>query len=264
VTGSLPPTGQQPPPEDAGIAGSVTSQWAEVYPPDGEEPEPEPADLPTAATPPATVVVTGLFVVTTALVVVGSVTPLFQLFQVSAVFGPSFTSTLTMDAWHFTSANQGPNATLPSNVTPAPVPMGYPLLILALLAAAVVVLRLLVRRRPWLSRMAGVLGVVTAGFLIGLVFTLGMFEVAWRALSTSAAIGPVTTTIGVGYWMLVVAALVAGMAVIIAYRTPTPPVADVEVSDPDQQPAADPLVPPGQPAEWPVVAVIPNDERTNW
>ncbi|HYS37737.1 MAG TPA: hypothetical protein VEO01_19140 [Pseudonocardiaceae bacterium] len=263
MTGSLPSTGQQPTPEDAGSAGSVTSQWAEVYPPDGEEPEPEPTDMRSnPATPPAAVVVTGLFVVTAVLVVVGSVTPLFQAFQVSAVLGPSFTSAVTMDGWHLTSANQASNVTLPPSVTPAPIPLGYPLLVLALLAAAVVVLRLLVRRRPWTYRLAGVLGVVTAGFLIGLVFTLGMFEIAWRALSTSAAIGPVTTTIGVGYWMLVVATLLAGLAVVIAYRMPTTPVADFEV--PDQQPEADPLVPPGQPAEWPVVAVIPNDERTNW
>jgi hypothetical protein len=259
VTGSLPPTGAQPTPEDAGIAGSVTSQWAEVYPPDGDDPDPEP--LPVAAMPPGAMVATGLFVVTAVLVVVGSVTPLFQA---SVVLGPSFTNVsnvLSMDAWHLTSGNQAPNTTLPSRVTAAPIPIGFPLLVLALLAVAVVALRLLARRRPSSYRLAGVLGVVTAGFLIGLVFTLGMFEIAWRELGASAALGPVTATIGVGYWLLVMAALVAVLAVVIAYRTPTPPV-DLMVTDLLTE--ADPLVPPGQPAEWPVVAVIPNDERTNW
>jgi hypothetical protein len=258
VTGSLPPTG--PTPEDAGIAGSVTSQWAEVYPPDGEDLAPD--DLPVAATPPGAILAIGLFVVTTALVVVGSITPLFEA---SAVLGPSFTNVsnvVSMDAWHLTTGNQAPNTTLPSRVTAAPIPLGYPLLILALLAALVVVLRLLALRRPQGDRLAGVLGVVTAGFLIGLVFAVGMFEIAWRALGTSGALGTVTATIGLGYWLLVLAALVAVLAVVIAHRTPPP--APVEVLEIDQPAEADPLVPPGQPAEWPVVAVIPNDERTNW
>jgi hypothetical protein len=263
VTGSLPPTGPQPTPEDAGIAGSVTSQWAEVYQPDDEEPDPEPDDLPAAVTPPGAVVATGLFVVTTVLVVVGSITPLFQA---SVSLGPSsFTNVsnvLSMDAWHLTSGNQAPNTALPSRVTAAPIPLGYPLLVLALLAAAVVVLRLLARRRPSSDRLAGVLGVVTAGFLIGLVFTLGMFEIAWRALGASAALGPVTATIGVGYWLLVLAALVAVLAVVVVHRTPS--LVSNGSAEIDQPAEAEPLVPPGQPAEWPVVAVIPNDERTNW
>jgi hypothetical protein len=182
------------------------------------------------------------------------------LFQASQILGPSFTSVLSMDAWHLTSSNQAPGTTLPSQVTPAPIPLGYPLLLVALLVAAVVVLRLLVRRRPSNVRLAGVLGIVTAGFLIGLVFTVGMFEIAWRALGSSAELGPVTATIGVGYWLLVVAALVAVVAVVIAYRTPAPAPDDLI----ETEERIDPLVPPGQPAEWPVVAVIPNDERSNW
>jgi hypothetical protein len=258
VTGSLPPTG--PTPEDAGVAGSVTSQWAEVYPPDGDDLEPD--DLPTAATPPGAIVATGLFVVTTALVVVGSITPLFEA---SVALGPSFTNVsnvLSMDAWHLTSGNQAPNTTLPTHVTAAPIPLGYPLLVLALMAAAVVVLRLLARRRPPDDRLAVVLGVATAGFLIGLVFAVGMFEIAWRTIGATGSLGPATTTIGIGYWLLVLAALVAVLAVVIVHRTPLP--APIEVIEIDQQAEADPLVPPGQPAEWPVVAVIPNDERTNW
>jgi len=238
----------------------VTSQWAEVYQPDGDEPEPD--DPPAATTPPGAIVATGLFVVTTVLVVVGSITPLFQA---SLPLGPSFTNVnnvLSMDAWHLTSGNEAPNTTLPSRVSAAPIPIGYPLLILALLAAAVVVLRLLPYRRPLSYRLAGVLGFLTAGFLIGLVFTLGMFEIAWRAIGASGALGPVVATIGLGYWLLVLAALVAVLAAVIAYRTPTPAATDeVETDEPAE---ADPLVPPGQPAEWPVVAVIPNDERTNW
>ncbi len=258
MTGSLPPTG--PTPEDAGIAGSVTSQWAEVYQPDGDDLEPD--ELPAAATPPGAILATGLFVVTTVLVVVGSITPLFEA---SVVLGPSFTNVsnvLSMDAWHLTSGNQAPNTTLPSRVTAAPIPLGYPLLVLALLAAAVVVLRLLARRRPSSDRPAGVLGVLTAGFLIGLVFAVGMFEIAWREIGATGALGPANVTIGFGYWLLVLAALVAALAVVVAYRTPRP--APVEVVETDQAAEDDPLVPPGQPAEWPVVAVIPNDERTNW
>jgi hypothetical protein len=257
VTGSLPPTG--PTPEDAGIAGSVTSQWAEVYQPDGDDLEPD--DLPVATTPPGAVLATGLFVVTTVLVVFGSITPLFEA---SLAVGPSFTNVsnvVSMDAWHLTSGNQVPNTTLPARVSAAPIPLGYPLLVLALLAAAVVVLRLLTRRLPAGERLAGVLGVVTAGFLIGLVFAVGMFEIAWRAIGASGSLGPATTTVGIGYWLLVLAALVAVLAVVIVHRTPSAP---IEVVETDQQAEADPLVPPGQPAEWPVVAVIPNDERTNW
>jgi hypothetical protein len=259
VTGSLPPIG--PAPEDAGIAGSVTSQWAEVYPPDGDLAEPD--DVSTVATSPGAIVATGLFVVTTALVIAGSVTPLFQ---VSVPVGPSFTNVnnvLSMDAWHLTSANQVPDATLPSRVTAAPIPIGYPLLVLALLAAAVVVLRLLARRLPAGQRLAGVLGMVTAGFLVGLVFTLGMFEIGWRTLGGTGALGPVVATIGVGYWLLVLGALSALLAVVIAYRTPAPAITEVVVET-EEPMEIDPLVPPGQPAEWPVVAVIPNDERTNW
>jgi hypothetical protein len=146
-------------------------------------------------------------------------------------------------------------------VSAAPIPIGYPLLILALLAAAVVVLRLLPYRRPSSHRLAGVLGFLTAGFLIGLVFTLGMFEIAWRAIGASGALGPVVATIGLGYWLLVLGALVAVLGVVIAYRTPAPVADDVVETE---EAEVDPLVPPGQPAEWPVVAVIPNDERTNW
>jgi hypothetical protein len=237
----------------------VTSQWAEVYPPDVSDVSDvdEPAPAPSSGVFVATV----LFAVTLVLVIVGSVTPLFQA---SVILGPSFTNVsnvLSMDAWHLTSGNQAPNTTLPSRVTAAPIPLGYPLLVLALLAAAVIVVRLLARRRPSSYRLATVLGVVTAGFLIGLVLTLGMFELAWGALGASAALGPVTATVGVGYWLLVVGALVAVVAVVIAYRTPSAPVDVIETS---ASSSVDPLVPPGQPAEWPVVAVIPNDERTNW
>jgi hypothetical protein len=192
------------------------------------------------------------------------------LFQASLPIGPSVTNVfnvLSMDAWHLTSANQVPDTTLPSRVSAAPIPIGYPLLVLALLAATVVVLRVLARRRPGTQRLAGVLGMVTAGFLAGLVFMLGMFEIAWVALGKSAALGPVTADIGVGYWLLVLGAVSAVLAAVVAYRTPAPAPVEVEVAADvieTESSEIDPLVPPGQPAEWPVVAVIPNDERTNW
>ncbi len=272
VTGSIPPNGQQPPPtEDAGIAGSVTGQWAQVYPPDTAEPEPDaelPPGLPVVRATASSVVSTVLYGATMILVVVGSVTPLFAVSQPFELSGPnSSTSLLSMDAWHLTSGASGANGDLASQVEAAPVPLGYPLLVAALLLALVVLLRLRAIRRPAGARFANALGIAASAFLTGLVFALGTFEVAWRGLSSSAAIGPVTETIGSGYWLLVTAALVSLAATLAAYRrareTPEDSVGMAIVDQPADA-AAEPLVPPGQPAEWPVVAVIPNDERTNW
>jgi hypothetical protein len=264
VTGSPPPSDQQPPaPEDAGVAGSVTGQWAEVYPPDTGEPEP--AEKPTVS--PLAAVATVLFGAAAILIVASSFMPLFQASLASGPGTPGLTTTVSMDAWHLTSGDQLPNSTLSSRVSPAPVPVGYPLVAAALLATVVTVLRL----RPAGERLANALGIAAAAFATGLVFALGMFEAAWRGLSSSAAVGPVDATIGPGYWLLVTASVVSIVAAIAAYRRSAEPSADADESDdsvgmtivyPPAEPNAE--VPPGQPAEWPVVAVIPNDERTNW
>jgi hypothetical protein len=68
--------------------------------------------------------------------------------------------------------------------------------------------------------------------------------------------------------------VVSVVAVFVAYRRPAEPSPDsVGMAIVDQpfvdQPTVDQqgdsaVPPPGQPAEWPVVAVIPTDERTNW
>src|SRR5215472_18587007 len=80
VTGSLP-TNQphEPAPEngadDAGIAGSVTGEWVEVFQPDGAPEPPAPPQEPAAGR--NGVVSLLLFVTALLLVIVGSVTPLF-------------------------------------------------------------------------------------------------------------------------------------------------------------------------------------------
>ncbi|HEX4725859.1 MAG TPA: hypothetical protein VH333_25325 [Pseudonocardiaceae bacterium] len=271
MTGPLPTNGQQPPPphDDAGIAGSVTSQWAEIYPPAGEDlPEAEsteprsPVSLPGAA---ATI----LFGVTAILVVAGSLTPLFEAALPLGTSFPNVSNVLSMDAWHLTSSDTSPGATLPAHTEPAPVPLGFPLLAAAALLAIVVVLRLRAQRRPDGDRFANALGIGAAAYLTGLVFAVGTFEVAWTALRKSVAIGPtVQENIGSGYWLLVTAAVVSVIATFAAYRRAPDPVAEDSVGMAiveQQEPSADdPVVPPGQPAEWPVVAVIPTDERTNW
>ncbi|HEX4702990.1 MAG TPA: hypothetical protein VH352_12730 [Pseudonocardiaceae bacterium] len=261
MTGPLPPTGppEQPStPGDAGIAGSVTGQWAEVYPPDGHpSDDAEPDVEPLRAGVPGNAFATSMFVLTLVLVVVGSITPLFRA---SVALGPSFTNVddvLSMDAWQLDAVQEAPG--LPTQAEPAPVPMGYPLLLVALLLAVVIVLRLRAHRRSG-DRLARVLGVATASFLAGLVVALGLFEAAWRALGISGIIGPLSANIGIGFWVLVIAAVVGIAAAVVGFRS-----VPVETTAAVVVPIVDPpLVPPGQPAEWPVVAVIPNDERTNW
>jgi hypothetical protein len=267
VTGSPPPPSPPPPPssDDAGVAGSVTGQWAQVYEPDDDgAPEPEP-DEPRARLSPTGATVTALYGLTAILVVVGSFMPLFQALLPLGVSFTNVSNLLSMDAWHLTSSDTAPNTTLPTQTTPAPIPLGYPLLAAALLLAVVVVLRLLALRRPERQRLANTLGIAGAAYLTGLVFAVGAFEVAWRALSKSAAIGPVREIIGSGYWLLVTAAVLSIIATFAAYRrTPAVAVSSSSEESVGMSIIEEPVVPPGQPAEWPVVAVIPNDERTNW
>lgn len=278
VTGSLPPSSPPPLPssasssssDDGGVAGSVTGQWAQVYQPDEDgAPEPEP-DEPRSRLSRTGAAVTAVYGLTAILVVVGSFMPLFQALLPLGVSFTNVSNLLSMDAWHLVSSDTAPNTTLPTQTTPAPIPLGYPLLAAALVLAVVVVLRLLALRRPDRLRLANALGIGGAAYLTGLVFAVGAFEVAWRALSKSAAIGPVREIIGSGYWLLVTAAVLSIIATFAAYRRTSAVVVSSSSDDSvgmsiiDSASAGDPVVPPGQPAEWPVVAVIPNDERTNW
>ncbi|HEY0805282.1 MAG TPA: hypothetical protein VGD84_09465, partial [Pseudonocardiaceae bacterium] len=176
MTGSQPPSGQQPPlPEDAGIAGSVTGQWAEIYPPDGGEPEPARSER--AEVSPLAAVATVLFGATAVLVVAGSFMPLFQAALSLGPAAPGITNTVSMDAWHLTQGDS-----VSSHVSAAPVPVGYPMVLAALLAVVVVVLRLRAARQPTGERFANALGIAAAAFVTGLVFALGVFELAWRGL----------------------------------------------------------------------------------
>lgn len=276
VTGSLPPNGQHSPaPDEAGIAGSVTDQWAEVYPPDGAETG-DAVNEPRLGDPQARLagVATVLFGASVILVVAGSFLPLFQLDQPVGASFTNVTSTLSMDAWHITAGGTAPdNTALPARVDPAPVPLGFPLLATALLTALVVLLRVWMVRRPAGEPLAHALGIAAAAFTTGMVFAVGTFEMGWRALGSSPDLGPAETIIGNGYWLLVIAAVVAVIAAVMAYhahrrRAETSDESAVFVDQASQQEpvvmSPDPLVPPGQPAEWPVVAVIPTDERTNW
>jgi hypothetical protein len=261
VTGSLPTNGT---PDHPGVAGAVSGEWVEVYPPDGEPPE---ADEPALDPEPRSrlgPVATGLFGAALLLVLLGSVLPLFRAaervsFQV--------VDSLTVSAWRFTSSSLGPERPLTSHTAPTPVPLGYPLVIAGLLLVAAAGLGLRSGWRPASLRPAKLVGVIAATFLAGLVFALGMFEIAWRTLLSSAAddtAGGLLAIPGQGFWVLVVAALAAIAAAVLTFRIrPAEPVAaGGEWGSGEVDPVGD--VPPGQPAEWPVVAVIPVDERSNW
>jgi hypothetical protein len=283
VTGSLPPTDQpaEPnPPEDAGVAGSVTGEWVEVYPPDFVPPEDAPADFDPAEfggdgfvdaegdPGRGSGLSTGLFVASLLLVLAGSITPLFQL---SLEYGPSHTNlsdVLTASAWQLSVADQAPGETLTNHTGISPLLIGVPLLLCALLVIAVVVLRLRVARASEPARVvrtARVVGVVAAAFLAGLVFAVGMFETAWATFGSLSELGALSTTIGTGFWLLVLAAVVGIAAAALGFRT-----AGVGHDEPG---AEEPLPPPvigdefGQfgpqggseePMIWEAVAVIPD------
>lgn len=242
----------------------MTGEWVEVYPPDGEPAEPDEPAIDPEPRSRIGPVATGLFGAALLLVLLGSVLPLFRAaervtFQV--------VDSLTVSAWRFTSSSLGPARPLTTHTAPTPVPLGYPLVIAGLLLVAAAGLGLRSGWRPASLRPAKLVGVVAATFLVGLVFALGMFEVAWRTLLSSAADGAddgggLLAIPGQGFWVLVVAALAAIAAAVLTFRIrPVEPVpAGGEWGSDD----VDPDVPPGQPAEWPVVAVIPADERSNW
>jgi hypothetical protein len=295
VTGSLPPTDQpaEPdPPEDAGVAGSVTGEWVEVYPPDFAPPEDAPADFdpdpdfdPDHDFDPVRVsaLPTGLFAAALLLILAGSITPLFQL---SLEYGPSHTNlsdVLTASAWQLSVADQSPGATLSNHTGISPLLVGIPLAVCALLVIAVVALRLRIVTSATptrTTRTARVLGVVAAAFLAGLVFTIGMFEMAWSTFGSLSELGALSTTIGAGFWLLVVAAVTGIAAAALSFRggagydgqaeagvAAGPPHVDTMTGNGDefgqfgpQEPQGVPdgqRVPEGQPTEWPVVAVLP-------
>jgi hypothetical protein len=208
-------------------------------------------------------IATGLYGVSLVLVLLGSVLPLFK-----ATVRVSFrtASTIDVSAWQFTTTSLGPDRQLVTNAEGTLVPMGYPLVIAALLLVATLGLWLRAGWRPASGRPARLVGVVTATFLAGLVFALAMFELAWQNFFGAGGVGAdggLVAVTGQGFWVLVVGAVAAVAAVVLSFRTPM----EVDPSpddDWDPEPADDDdEVPPGQPAEWPVVAVIPADER-NW
>lgn len=272
MTGSLPPN--QPEngpdhPDDPGIAGSVTGEWVEVYQPDGA-PEPTPASPTTTGTR-NTVMAIILFVATLLLVIVGSVTPLFTasipLFTsgvADPATNPGPADVLSADAWQLSTADNSLNVAAAPRVTAMPVPIGYPLVLAALLLVITIALWLRAGQRPSSAGVARPVGLAAATFLTGLVIALGMFELAWSRFGSSSTFGGLGTAVGMGYWTLLAAAAVGLVAAILAYRVPAAEPAPEEPVDWSPSPSPDSEVPPGQPAEWPVVAVIPTDERTDW
>lgn len=255
VTGSLPPNG---PADEPGVAGSVTDEWVEVYPPDGGPPEEAEPELDPEPAHRLTPVVTGLFGGALVLVLLGSVLPLFTG-VVRAPFRFSVTSSLTVTAWRLTFTSLGSDRLLETHTDASPVPVGYPLAIAALLLVATVVLWLRAGWRPSSGRLARVVGVIAGAFLAALVFTLGMFEAAWRTLFGVAVVsggtGGLAADVGQGFWLLVVATLVGAAAVVLSFRLPTrEPEPEPERREPEAAP----------PPDGPVVAVLPADERSTW
>lgn len=196
------------PSQDAGIAGSVTGEWVEVYPPEGEpaEDEPAPREVPRPA-----LVAIGLFVTSLVLLVLGSVLPLAQAAQASGDSNTSVVSTIGITAWQITTRQSVQGTSAVSQISPLPI--GYPLLLALLLLVAAVVLRVRARRA------AGVLGVVAAAFLSGLVVAIGAFAVAWEQLGSPDPRDGFATEIGTGYWILVVACVVAVAAAVSGRRS---------------------------------------------
>jgi hypothetical protein len=262
VTGSLPTNGT---PDGPGIAGSVAGEWVEVYPPDGAAPEPaEPEPVDTEPAPRIGPLASGLFGAALLLVLLGSILPLFRAVQrVSFRFAQS----IDVGAWRFTTANQFavPSQGRSTQSVPTPFPLGYPLVLAGLLVLAAAGLVLRAGWHPASLRPARLVGVIGATFLVGLVFALGMFEIAWRSVLDADALGGLVAAPGQGFWLLVVAAMVASAAAVLTFRVRPPepvPAPDDQWGSNDVEPTGE--VPPGQPAEWPVVAVIPADERSNW
>ncbi len=268
VTGSLPPNGSHDSPgvpgagsaEDAGAGGSVTGEWVEVYPPDGAAPEDEEESFDPVPRSRLLPVVAGLFGGALVLVLLGSVLPLFLA---TVRFSFRTASTVSVAAWQSTTSSLALDRELVTLRQGTPVPVGYPLAVAGLLLVAAVALWLRAGWRPSSDRAARITGVVAATFLTSLVFAVGMFEIAWRQLFAIDA-GPVSAGglivgVGQGFWVLVVAALAAIAAAVVSFRM------RVDVDD-DLEPEYDEPspVPPGQPAEWPVVAVIPADDRSTW
>jgi hypothetical protein len=252
VTGSQPTAGSPDPESDAGIAGTVTDEWVEVYPPEGGPPEPEPATpRPRLARSP-----TILFAGSVLFVLFGSLLPLGVASQGSFVNGGG--STIAIAAWRLTSSGVVDGHTL-THSAPTPIPVGFPIAIAAVPALLAVFLRLRA------ARGVRIVGVITATYLVTLVFVLGMLEIAWAGVfGPPDPTAAVRTGIGTGFWALSLAAVVASVGAGLAFVTGEAKAEPVADSWPAQPAAAEPEAPEGQPAQWPVVAVIPPDEGTNW
>jgi hypothetical protein len=185
------------PAEDSGSAGSVTGQWVEVYSPDGEPAQNEPVSVPAPRGGLAAVL---LFGVSLVLVALGSVLPLAQ--AVAFAHAPGTASqTLSVEAWEITIL---PPDTGESGSQSSPLPIGYPLLLAGLLLIAAVVLRVRAHRA------ATTVGVIAATFLAAMVLTAGVFAVAWQGFGTPDE--GLSSSIGNGFWVLVVAAVVGIVA----------------------------------------------------
>lgn len=256
VSGSLPNADS---PEE-GIAGSVSGEWVEVEQPDGEPERPAPKSARGYDWTPTT-----LFGLSLTLVVFANVLPLF----VATTPGNPGPGTIEVTAWQVVSTAYDsarslnfvvPTRNLLIQSAASPIPLGYPLALAGLLLVAVLVLRLRA------GRGARVTGITAAAFLAGLTFGLAMFELAWQRL----LLGPLTTEFGVGgrigqgFWLLVLAAVLALVAAALTLRSRPARAEPVRNDWPDEPAQAPAEKPSGQPAEWPVVAVIPVDERTNW
>lgn len=255
MTGSLPTAGSPDSDSDAGIAGAVTGEWVEVYPPDGESPElqPEPRRPRTGVLP------TLLFAVSVVLVLFGSLGPLFYAFMGTFSDGRN---TMVAGAWRVTSIDVVDGQPL-TTTAPMPVPVGYPIALAGVLLLVAVTLRLRA------ARGARTAGAVAATCLVTTVLMLGMLEIAWPDVWGEGGPGPgaVQAGVGAGFWSLLAAAVVASLAAVLSFRASPRPESEPEpvaATWPAEPVAARPEAPDGQPAEWPVVAVIPVDEGTNW
>jgi hypothetical protein len=140
------------------------------------------------------------------------------LFRATVQFGQNSQLVLTITAWDIHAESAG--RAVPAGSTPD---NGAPLVFAATVLLAAALLGLLATAVPvrvGIGRANIVLAAIGAAFLAGTVWTIGMQELAWReAFGSRLAISDTDNAVSVtvGYWLLVIAAVVALASPVFAW-----------------------------------------------
>jgi hypothetical protein len=147
-----------------------------------------------------------LCVLAAALTMVGAFLPLFT--STVRLGHPNSVLAVTISGWGIRAAANGLPDEVPSNVGIAD--NGVPLVLAAALLVGVAVVRRFT--------------VAASAFLAGVVLTIGLQEFAWhnsfRPTGVTATVPDLTVelTVGTGFWLLVGAVVVAGLATVLTLR----------------------------------------------